>query len=178
MVWRSSLWPALLGLLLLSTACGEGAFKYDAEVDWQSILECEVYDRDHGFRGPEKDFMLLVYVPDVHCRTCVDENIASMIDYYERKPENLEFLFLTYSPDVRAGRKDPNLVRLRRVARLRFPVLLEPTPGFSGFEDVPAFYLVDSRSNRAVLRYAPIPEADSEWHAFERSIADRLIPGN
>ena len=117
------------------------------------------------------DFAVIAHVEQVSCRTCVDRELAALQQLSHSLQGKLDSLLVASDAGfTENGKVSKDLVDLRRVGRLSFPVLLENVRGEAGLGPLFNLSLWDRNRGEIVFRYYPQTSRDDLWPVFEKKV--------
>ena len=150
-------------LLLLALASILGWYSYQAwarnrlvhrdsrPFDLAALLELEPFGEFEPERHLAHDISVVYYFSELSCTTCTERELVTVASWYERFADRANFILVVHG-------QDPLYLRqLRRIGRVRYPILLETGIGQLGFETT-TIAIVDQVPGLIVARYTPKPD--------------------
>ena len=142
-----------------------GPTRFDSEV----LLELEPF----GLFNPDtqftKDLSVVFYFSELSCNTCVTAELANVAQWYDRYSSQVDFYLVVQ------GQDPMYLHNLRRLGRVKYPILIEQNPGYSGLTTT-TIALFRKHTNQVLTSIQPTPETvnGKETEAFERRLKHEL----
>jgi len=124
----------------------------DEPFDQEKLFELANFGSPALADGYHADALILIYFSNLSCSTCVNRELALLNEMYEAHSRSIDFLLVVN------GHHKGYLHSLRRVAQVKYPILIEEEAGFLGFSEKLTLMLVDKRTGRQVFRYHPFPD--------------------
>ncbi|CAM2064109.1 hypothetical protein SCOR_02000 [Sulfidibacter corallicola] len=111
----------------------------------------------------QSEFTVILYFSELSCTTCTDESLVYLAEWHEALADKVDFLLVVQ------GQDPLYLNNLRRLGRVKYPILLESEPGMLGLPET-AVLLVRKGASEPVWGFHPVPGGENQRHA-ERFLA-------
>ena len=168
---RLSLKTALLAGLCLLACCAPPSASLppslqrpDIPYDLESLFHLEPFGRPGLDEGFGKNAAVVTAISNLSCGTCVSRELKRIQAMSVAHGERLDFVLVV------SGEDEYYLRNLRRVGRIRFPILLGRAPGPSTQKpDQMTIDLIDKNRRRLIYRFTPYPgpECAGDFQVFQ-----------
>lgn len=111
--------------------------------------------------------MLAIYFREVDCTTCVDENLLKVYEFIKAHKPPWHLVLVAHQNNYNPTKPNPYLRNLKRVGRLKAPILIEMNPNQSGLGPNFSLNLIDTLAQTIIIRYEPEIGRD-DWQHFEK----------
>lgn len=141
-----------------------------------------VFDINYLLQMPElsgeavqlkENYTLVLYFQEVDCNTCIDRDLLNIKSFFGTYKPKVNPLIIAQDRLFFERGTSPNLVQLKRVGRLKAPILVEEVPGSAGFGQHMTIALIDHQEKRILLEYHPVVDRD-HWPSFEKALRRTL----
>ena len=123
------------------------------------------------FEGFAQPYAIVTYFSDLDCQNCIHRELKNLRVFSNARRHELDFLLIVHDPIIAMGGKtSPYLSKMRRVAMVRYPILLEPSRASCGLGHHFTIFLVDTATAEIQVTYQPDPNL-SDWPFFEKRVA-------
>ena len=165
-----------LCLLMVLTACSDGSERPPAPrfaVDHEPFplteaLALPVFANESVDDSLQRRLALFVVFDELTCTACLNTSLDYVAAMHDDLGDRLGFIA------VARGAGFSSLRNLRRIGRVRYPILEAETESLTDLPEVFHMALVDLREERVVLRFAPTTESLVHLPAFEHAVMEIL----
>lgn len=142
---------------------------------YETLFDLEVFSGVPLQERSLKEHAVLVYLNQVYCDTCVYREFQFLREF--QKKHEVELILVANLEEFNGIRNDVFLKKLKRVAQIEFPILIEKEQGDLGLPDLFTIGLLNLNTQHIEYYYHPKMEMD-RWPWFEEKTIQCLKQGN
>lgn len=142
--------------------------------DTRALLELKTFGDWDLAQELQNRYSVILYFSELSCGTCSDIALKKVSELYQDHKDQVDFMLVVH------GQDPTYLANLRRVGKVRWPILLEEFPGQSGFHtELTTIVLLDKQTQSVVTLIQPQPDSqDPSYARFQESLIQELASQN